>query len=180
MIDTTNLAKEYGARVLFEDVTLQLGAGSRYGLVGANGSGKTTFLRLLAGDEEPSHGTFNLAKRARLGVLRQDRFLDDDAIIVDLAMRGDAVVWEALAEQKRIVEECQTDPGRMGRVGVAGLCPVEPERGKVWKPSQGFHISWVCSAARPGAPSSARGVLSPSDASCWPGRCRGQRSPGVE
>jgi ATPase subunit of ABC transporter with duplicated ATPase domains len=113
MIDTTNLAKEYGARVLFEDVTLQLNAGSRYGLVGANGSGKTTFLRLLAGDEEPSHGTFNLAKRARLGVLRQDRFLDDDAIIVDLAMRGDAVVWEALAEQKRIGEEGHPDPGRI-------------------------------------------------------------------
>ena len=67
MIDTSNLAKEYGARVLFEDVTLQLDAGSRYGLVGANGSGKTTFLRLLAGDEEVSHGSFRLAKRARLG-----------------------------------------------------------------------------------------------------------------
>jgi len=113
MIDTTNLAKEYGARVLFEDVTLQLNAGSRYGLVGANGSGKTTFLRLLAGDEEPSHGIFNLAKRARLGVLRQDRFLDDDAIILDLAMRGDAVVWEALAEQRRIGEEGHHDPGRI-------------------------------------------------------------------
>jgi ATPase subunit of ABC transporter with duplicated ATPase domains len=113
MIDTTNLAKEYGARVLFEDVTLQLNAGSRYGLVGANGSGKTTFLRLLAGDEEPSHGTFNLAKRARLGVLRQDRFLDDDAVILDLAMRGDAVVWEALSEQRRIGEEGHPDPGRI-------------------------------------------------------------------
>ena len=113
MIDTSNLAKEYGARVLFEDVTLQLNAGSRYGLVGANGSGKTTFLRLLAGDEEPSHGTFNLAKRARLGVLRQDRFLDDDAIILDLAMRGDAVVWEALSEQRRIGEEGHPDPGRI-------------------------------------------------------------------
>jgi len=113
MIETSNLAKEYGARVLFEDVTLQLNAGARYGLVGANGSGKTTFMRLLAGDEEPSHGTFNLAKRARLGVLRQDRFLDDDAIIVDLAMRGDAVVWEAQAEQRRIGEEGHPDPGRI-------------------------------------------------------------------
>jgi ATPase subunit of ABC transporter with duplicated ATPase domains len=113
MIDTINLAKEYGARVLFENVTLQLDAGSRYGLVGANGSGKTTFLRLLAGDEEPSHGTFTLTKRARLGVLRQDRFLDDNAIILDLAMRGDAVVWEALAEQRRIGEEGHPDPGRI-------------------------------------------------------------------
>jgi ATPase subunit of ABC transporter with duplicated ATPase domains len=113
MIDTCALAKEYGARVLFENVTLQLHAGSRYGLVGANGSGKTTLLRLLAGDEEASAGTFTLAKRSRLGVLRQNRFLDDDAIILDLAMRGDDVVWGALAEQRRIALEGHPDPGRV-------------------------------------------------------------------
>jgi ATPase subunit of ABC transporter with duplicated ATPase domains len=113
MIDTTDLAKEYGARVLFENVTLRLNAGNRYGLVGANGSGKTTFLRLLAGDEEPSHGGFVLQKRARLGVLRQDRFLDDGAIILDLAMRGDAVVWEALAEQRRLANDASPDAARI-------------------------------------------------------------------
>jgi ATPase subunit of ABC transporter with duplicated ATPase domains len=104
MIATTNLAKEYGARVLFADVSLQLNAGSRYGLVGANGSGKTTFLKVLAGDEEASAGTVTIVRRARVGVLRQDRFLDDDAIILDLAMRGDAVVWNALEEQRRMTE----------------------------------------------------------------------------
>ena len=104
MIATTALAKEYGARVLFSGVSLQLNAGSRYGLVGANGSGKSTFMRLLAGDEEASEGTVTLVKRARVGVLRQDRFLDDDAMILDLAMRGDAVVWNALTEQKRIAD----------------------------------------------------------------------------
>src|SRR3954471_972153 len=104
MIATTNLAKEYGARVLFEDVTLQLNAGSRYGLVGANGSGKSTFLKILAGDEEASSGSFTIPKRARVGVLRQDRFLDDNAIILELAMRGDAVVWNAMAEQRALGE----------------------------------------------------------------------------
>jgi ATPase subunit of ABC transporter with duplicated ATPase domains len=104
MIATTALGKEYGARVLFADVSLQLNAGSRYGLVGANGSGKSTFMRLLAGDEEASEGTVALVKRARVGVLRQDRFLDDGEIILDLAMRGDAVVWNALSEQKRIAD----------------------------------------------------------------------------
>ncbi len=115
MISTTALAKEYGARTLFADVGLQLNAGSRYGLVGANGSGKSTFMRLLAGDEAPSDGTITLVKRARVGVLRQDRFLDDDAIILDLAMRGDAVVSDALAEQKRLAEgaAAHPDPGRM-------------------------------------------------------------------
>lgn len=113
MIDTLNLTKEYGARILFENVTLQLKAGSRYGLVGANGSGKSTFLRLLAGDETPTGGSFMLAKNARLGVLRQDRFLDEDAIILDLAMRGDALVWGALSEQRRISETGHPDPGRI-------------------------------------------------------------------
>jgi ATPase subunit of ABC transporter with duplicated ATPase domains len=115
MIATTALAKEYGARTLFADVGLQLNAGSRYGLVGANGSGKSTFMRLLAGDEAPSDGTIALAKRARVGVLRQDRFLDDAAIILDLAMRGDAVVSDAIAEQKRLAEGAgdHPDPGRM-------------------------------------------------------------------
>ena len=67
MIATTALAKEYGARTLFSDVSLQLNAGSRYGLVGANGSGKSTFMRILAGDEEASEGTVTLVKRARVG-----------------------------------------------------------------------------------------------------------------
>jgi ATPase subunit of ABC transporter with duplicated ATPase domains len=102
MISTTKLAKEYGPRVLFEDVSLQLNAGSRYGLVGANGSGKTTFLKVLAGDEEASAGSFTIPRRARVGVLRQDRFLDDAAVILDLAMRGDAVVWNAMAEQRAL------------------------------------------------------------------------------
>jgi ATPase subunit of ABC transporter with duplicated ATPase domains len=114
MIATTNLAKEYGARVLFADVSLQLNAGSRYGLVGANGSGKTTLLKVLAGDEEASAGTVTIAKRARIGVLRQDRFLDDAAIILDLAMRGDAVVWSALEEQRRLTSvHGDVDAGRL-------------------------------------------------------------------
>src|SRR4051812_8070972 len=104
MIATSNLGKEYGARELFANVSLQLNAGSRYGLVGANGSGKTTFLRVLAGDEEPSAGSFTIPRRARVGVLRQDRFLDDREIILDLAMRGDAVVWNAMAEQRSLGE----------------------------------------------------------------------------
>src|SRR3954467_4956611 len=115
MIATTALAKEYGARTLFSGVSLQLNAGSRYGLVGANGSGKSTLMRILAGDEEASDGTVTLVKRARVGVLRQDRFLDDAAIILDLAMRGDAVVSDAIAEQKRLAEGAgdPPDPGRM-------------------------------------------------------------------
>jgi len=117
MIATTALGKEYGARSLFAGVSLQLNAGSRYGLVGANGSGKSTFMRLLAGDEEASEGTVALVKRARVGVLRQDRFLDHVEMVLDLAMRGDAVVWNALTEQKRIADSAeQSDAADHGRM----------------------------------------------------------------
>jgi ATPase subunit of ABC transporter with duplicated ATPase domains len=114
MLSTTGLEKTYGARTLFEDVTLQLNAGSRYGLVGANGSGKSTLLRVLAGDEEATAGTVRIQKGARLGVLRQDRFLEDEAGILELAMRGDAIVWEALAEQRRLAADPHPDPARIG------------------------------------------------------------------
>jgi ATPase subunit of ABC transporter with duplicated ATPase domains len=118
VLATTGLAKAYGPRTLFEGVSLQLNPGARYGLVGANGSGKTTFLRLLAGDEEPTEGTLRLQRGARLGVLRQDRFLDDGALILDLAMRGDALVWDALSEQQRIAhgEGPPPDPHRLAEI----------------------------------------------------------------
>src|SRR5664279_5110531 len=75
---------------------------------------KTTFLKVLAGDEEASAGTVAIPARARVGVLRQDRFLDDGEIILDLAMRGDAVVWNALTEQRRLMAtDGNVDAGRM-------------------------------------------------------------------
>ena len=104
MIGISRLEKSYGGRTLFDNVSLQLNAGSRYGLVGANGSGKSTLLKILARDEAATGGNVSIAKEARLGVLRQDRFLDDNARILDLAMKGDTVVWDALCEQARIVD----------------------------------------------------------------------------
>ncbi len=91
-IGVTKLGKSFGARTLFEDVSLMLTSGRRYGLVGANGSGKSTFMRILAGDELATDGEIHLAKGARLGVLRQDRFLDAEALVVELAMAGDEEV----------------------------------------------------------------------------------------
>src|SRR5580698_2459046 len=113
MIDIAKLAKSYGARTLFEDVSLKLVAGSRYGLVGANGSGKTTFLEIVAGDEPATDGSVKIAKTARVGVLRQDRFLSDDETILDVAMAGDEIVWAAYAEQRRLVAEAMPDAARL-------------------------------------------------------------------
>ncbi len=113
MIGISGLAKAYGGRTLFEDVSLQLNLGSRYGLVGANGSGKTTFLKIVAGDEPASEGTVSLPSRSRVGVLRQDRFLDDDARILDLAMMGELDVWEALQKRARIIDHGEGDANHL-------------------------------------------------------------------
>jgi ATPase subunit of ABC transporter with duplicated ATPase domains len=112
-IGLQNLAKSFGARTLFEGVSLQLNAGSRYGLVGANGAGKTTLLKIVAGDEPATEGSVAMLARARVGVLRQDRFLDDEQRILDVAMQGDPVVWSALAEQAKLAASGAPDPQRI-------------------------------------------------------------------
>ncbi len=116
MIGVQGLGKSYGARTLFEDVTLKLVAGSRYGLVGANGSGKTTFLEIVAGDTPASEGTVSINKGARLGVLRQDHYLRDEEAILAVAMAGDALVTEALAEQHALVEAGVPDAARLAEL----------------------------------------------------------------
>jgi len=113
MIGLNNLGKSFGARSLFEGVSHKLVAGSRYGLVGANGSGKTTLLRILAGDEPASDGAVTLPKTARIGVLRQDRFLSDEQRIVDVAMAGDEIVTRALAEQQALIAAGVPDPEQL-------------------------------------------------------------------
>lgn len=104
MLATSKLGKSYGGRVLFEDVSLQLNRGSRYGLVGANGAGKSTFLRILCSDEEASEGHVMIAANTRMSVLRQDRFLDDASLVIDLTMAGDTVVWGAMQEKAALEE----------------------------------------------------------------------------
>jgi len=109
MIGITDLGKSYGARTLFEGVSLKLVRGSRYGLVGANGSGKTTFLEIVSGDEQASEGSVAIDKGARVGVLRQDRFMRDEDMILDVAMAGDELVMGAMAEQRALVAKASGD-----------------------------------------------------------------------
>ena len=103
MISISNLEKSYGDRTLFSDGSFQLNAGERYGLVGANGSGKTTFIDIVSGRLEASEGTVSIPKRLRLGVLRQDQFLYEDEEILAVAMMGNPELWEAMVEKETLL-----------------------------------------------------------------------------
>ncbi|HWN44198.1 MAG TPA: ATP-binding cassette domain-containing protein [Thermoanaerobaculia bacterium] len=109
MIAVSDLGKSFGQQTLFEGVSLQFNPGNKYGLVGANGSGKSTFLRMLTGDELPSEGTINMPKRLKLGVLKQDHFRYEHMPILEVAMMGNHEVWEAMMEKERLLENADTE-----------------------------------------------------------------------
>src|SRR5688500_10303910 len=103
MITISNLAKSYGVRTLFAGVSLHLNGGERYGLVGANGSGKTTFLRILAGETAPTEGEIALPRRARVGVLDQDHFKYELVPFLDAVVMGNRVLWEATRVKEEVL-----------------------------------------------------------------------------
>ncbi len=105
MISVSDLAKSFGDRTLFANASFQLSPGERYGLVGANGSGKTTLLGILAGDVESSAGTVAIPKRVEFGVLRQDQFVYEEEQILQVAMMGNAELWEAIAEKDALLDD---------------------------------------------------------------------------
>ncbi len=107
MIAVSGLGKGFGAQTLFGGVSFQLNPGSRYGLVGANGSGKSTLLRILAGEEPASEGSVSIPKRLRLGVLRQDHFRYEEVAILEVALQGNAELWQAMVEKEEILAHAE-------------------------------------------------------------------------
>ncbi len=109
MIAVSDLGKSYGPQTLFEGVSIQFNPGNRYGLVGANGSGKSTFMKMLAGEEPPSEGTIAVPKRLKLGVLKQDHFRYEHMPILEVAMMGNHDVWEAMVEKDKLLENADQE-----------------------------------------------------------------------
>jgi len=109
MISISNLAKYFGDRVLFEDVSMQFNKGERYGIVGANGCGKSTLLKILTGEESQSDGDLSIPKRAVLGVLEQDHFQFEEERIVDVVMMGNAPLWSAMVEKEKILANAENE-----------------------------------------------------------------------
>jgi ATPase subunit of ABC transporter with duplicated ATPase domains len=122
MISVSNVTMRYGAKVLFEDVTVSFVPGRRYGLTGPNGSGKTTFMNILSGELEAQKGT--VVRPRKLGVLRQDQFAFDAYRVIDTVIMGNAPLWAALEERDRIYEKpnlSDADGMRLGELeGIVG------------------------------------------------------------
>lgn len=99
MLSTANITMQFGARPLFENISVKFGEGNRYGLIGANGCGKSTFMKILGGDLEPSSGTVVLDVGERLGKLGQNQFAYEDKRVLDVVMMGHAEMWAARTER---------------------------------------------------------------------------------
>ncbi len=102
MISTANLTMQFGARPLFENVSAKFGNGNRYGLIGANGCGKSTLMKILGGDLEPSAGQVMLEPNTRLGKLRQDQFAYEQCSVMDTVIMGHEELWNVKKERDRI------------------------------------------------------------------------------
>ena len=102
MITTANVTMQFGARPLFENVSVKFGDGNRYGLIGANGCGKSTFMKILGGDLEPSSGNVSVDSGERVGKLRQDQFAFEDFPVIDTVMMGHAELWRVKEERDAI------------------------------------------------------------------------------
>ena len=102
MLSTANITMQFGPKPLFENISVKFGEGNRYGLIGANGCGKSTFMKILGGDLEPSAGTVMLDPNERLGKLRQDQFAFENMRVLDVVMMGHTEMWAAMAERDAI------------------------------------------------------------------------------
>ena len=102
MLSTANITMQFGAKPLFENISVKFGGGNRYGLIGANGCGKSTFMRILDGSQVPSAGNVSITPGQRIGKLNQDQFAFEQYRVVDTVIMGHAELWQITQERNRI------------------------------------------------------------------------------
>ena len=102
MITVSNVSVQFGKRVLFNDVNLKFTSGNCYGIIGANGAGKSTFLRTIYGDLDPTTGSIVLGPGERLSVLSQDHFKWDAFTVMDTVMMGHTVLWDIMKQREEL------------------------------------------------------------------------------
>lgn len=102
MLSTNNITMQFGSKPLFENISVKFGDGNRYGLIGANGSGKSTFMKILGGDLTPTSGNVGYDPHERIGKLRQDQFAFEQYTVIDTVIMGHANLWQVKQERDRI------------------------------------------------------------------------------
>ena len=107
MIQVNNVTLRFGKRTLFEDVNIKFTAGNCYGLIGANGAGKSTFLKLLSGDIETSHGEIVISKGERLAVLKQNHYEYDEYSVIDTVIMGNSVLYDIMKEKEKMYSQTE-------------------------------------------------------------------------
>ena len=107
MITVTNLAIQFGKRVLYKDVNLKFTAGNIYGVIGANGAGKSTLLRAISGDLEPNKGTIEMGPGERLSVLEQDHFKYDNYTVINTVLMGHKPLWDNMQERDALYSKSE-------------------------------------------------------------------------
>lgn len=107
MIQVNNVSLKFGKRVLFEDVNIKFTDGNCYGLIGANGSGKSTFLKILSGEIETTTGEVVISKNERLSILKQDHYEYDDKRVVDVVIMGNDKLYKIMEEKNKMYEQTE-------------------------------------------------------------------------
>ena len=105
MITATDIVVQFGKRVLFQDVNLKFTKGNCYGIIGANGAGKSTFLKVISGELAPNKGSISIGPGERLSVLEQDHFKYDDCTVMDTVLRGHAPLYAVMKEKDALYEK---------------------------------------------------------------------------
>ncbi|MDC9589023.1 ABC-F family ATPase [Xenorhabdus sp. XENO-10] len=122
MLSTNNITMQFGSKPLFENISVKFGNGNRYGLIGANGAGKSTFMKILGGDLIATSGNVSLDPNERLGKLRQDQFAFEEYTVLDTVIMGHKELWEVKQERDRIyamAEMSEEDGYRVADLEVA-------------------------------------------------------------
>ena len=107
MIQVNNVSLKFGKRILFEDVNIKFTEGNCYGLIGANGSGKSTFLKLLSGEIETTTGEIVISKNERLSILRQDHYQYDNNRVIDVVIMGNDKLYKIMEEKNKMYEQTE-------------------------------------------------------------------------
>ncbi|ABZ76567.1 ABC transporter related [Shewanella halifaxensis HAW-EB4] len=102
MISTANITMQFGPEPLFENISAKFGNGNRYGLIGANGCGKSTFMKILSGELAPTSGNVSITPGQKVGTLSQNQFAFEEYSVIDAVIQGDAKLWEIKQERERI------------------------------------------------------------------------------